>query len=460
MDLLLVIPPSPGRGNIIRMIDCSHEAKANYLWQPNDFLIISSLLRPADGVAFVDGTADALSGDQFDNKLGGLRADLLIMALSSVCWESDIAYFRRTRARFPDVPAYVLGDIFLEEGYRRYILAECDGIVMNPYQLDLQAMTARRERGGAVLPGVCTSADQPLFPDGKRVIAVSSGTPRHELFLKRRYRFPFARHYRFSTVTTMWGCPFTCTYCSDSNFPPVVRSSRDVLQELAYVDGLGIRELFFADKVFGFSRQNSEPLLEAMTRRFAFSWSCYFHPQLHDPAFLAQMKAAGCHTVIIGVDSADVPSLTRYRRHVDRSRIEQLIDDANRLKIDVCADFILGLEHETEADVVRTIEYALALPIDFASFNVAAPLPGSDIRKRMAASGMLTFGKEGFDTCGRSGVLGSGNITSDQLRGLRKRAFRRFYLRPSYLVRRLGRTGSLEHLLIQAQEMATMIRKI
>lgn len=460
MKVLLFIPPSPGRNNIIRMIDCSHEAKANYLWQPNDLMIISSLLRPADGAVFIDGTADALSEEQFLHRLNGLEGDLIVAALSSVCWESDLDYFRKVRARFPDIPLYVLGDIFLEENYRRYILAECDGIIMNPYQLDLPSMARKGASGAGALPGVCTAPDAPLFPEGKRMIRVASGIPRHELFLKPGYRFPFARHFRFATVTTMWGCPFTCTYCSDSNFPPVVRSAPDVLQELEHVAGLRIRELFFADKVFGFSRENAEPLLAAMAERFAFSWSCYFHPQLHDPALLGLMKAAGCHTIITGVDSADIPSLKQYRRQVERRKIEQLIDDANRLKIDVCADFILGLEHETEADVLRTIEYSLKLPIDFASFNIAAPLPGSDIRKHMSASGKLLFGREGFDTCGRSGVLGSRHITPDQLRGLRKLAFRRFYLRPSYLLRRLRRTSSLEHFLVQVQEMLTMIRKI
>jgi coproporphyrinogen III oxidase-like Fe-S oxidoreductase len=34
-----------------------------------------------------------------------------------------------------------------------------------------------------------------------------------------------------------------------------------------------------------------------------------------------------------------------------------------------CADFIIGLEHETEEDIVNTLEGALRLPIDFASFR-------------------------------------------------------------------------------------------
>lgn len=461
MNIILAIPPSPGKNNIIRLIDCSHEAKANYLWQPNDFMIITSLLKPGDGVTFIDGTADGYTEQQYLKELRRSRGDLLIAALSSVCWESDYAYFRKTRGEFPTLPTFVLGDIFLEENYQREILRECDGIIFHPYELDLDRMLHARSAAGPVsFPGVCTRPGRPFFPDGKRMITISTGSPRHELFLKKRYRFPFAHHFRFTTVTTMWGCPFSCTYCSDSNFPPVIRSCGDVLRELDYIDSLGVKELFFADKVFGFSRRNAVPLLEAMADRYRFSWSCYFHPQLYDPLLLEMMKAAGCHTIITGVDSADVTALQQYGRRVEKSMIELLIRDADRLGIDVCADFILGLEHESEDDILGTIRYALELPIDFASFNIAAPLPGSHIRKRMTGRGKLVFGKEGFDTCGRMGVLGNDNISAAKLRALRKIAFRKFYARPSYLLRRLRRTRSLEHLLMQVQEMLVMAGKV
>lgn len=460
MRIVLIIPPSPGRRNIIRMIDCSHEAKADYLWQPNDLMIITSLLGQMDKVEFIDGTADRLDEEQFTRALRQVQGDLLIFALSSVCWESDYAYFLLARRLLPYLPVFVLGDIFLDTRYQDLILRDADGIITNPYVLDLHAMAdIRRERSRA-LPGICMTPGIDFFPHRTAPLMVTSGVPRHELFLKHSYRFPFAKRYRFTTVTTTWGCPFSCSYCTDSNFPPVVRDYRDVLKELAAVDGLGIRELFIADKVFGFSAPNVQPLLEMMARQYAFSWTCYFHPQLYKPELLELMHRAGCHTIITGIDSADIFSLQRYGRRVDPRNIEQLIGHANRLGISVCADFILGLEHETESDVERTIRMALELPIDFASFNVAAPLPGSDIRRRVVGEDKLVFGKEGFDTCGRMGILGSANVSPERLRKLRTEAFRAFYLRPAYLLRRLRHTRSVEHLMIQVQQMLSMMGKV
>ena len=461
MDLALLIPPSPRKTNIIRMIDCSHEAKANYLWQPNDFMIITSLLKPEDSVAFIDGTADKLKESDYLRAAQAAPADLIIVALSSVCWRNDYLAFQKVRRLRQGIPLFVIGDIFLDEPYRKLILEQCEGIIFNPYLLDLDAMSrVRTGPGTTVLPGVGTRPDAPVSPEGKGPIPVSdTRPPRHEVFLKSGYRFPFAHHYRFSTVTTVWGCPFSCSYCSDANFPAVVRQAEDVLRELDVLADLGVQELFIADKVFGFSRRNADRLLAAMAERYQFGWSCYFHPQLYDPALLDLMGRAGCHTIITGIDSADLSSLVRYGRRVEAAQIDRLLTHAGRNRISVCADFILGLEHESEENIVRTIRFALEKPIDFASFNIAAPLPGSGIRRRAISEGKLIFGTEGFDTGGRMGVMGNDRISAERLRELRKWAFRKFYLRPSYWLRRLRRTRSVEHFLIQAGEMLSMLKK-
>ena len=175
---------------------------------------------------------------------------------------------------------------------------------------------------------------------------------------------------------------------------------------------------------------------------------------------LKLMKDAGCHTIIIGIDSQNLDSLKQYKRNVQTKKLEDLIYHANDLKINVCADFILGLEHETEQDIINTVEYSLKLPLDFASFNIAAPLPGSDIRKKAFGDGTMKFGEEGFDTLGFGGVLGNKNIKKDKLIELRDMAVKKFYFRWSYFLRRILRTKSFEHFIIQLKEMIFLFRKV
>jgi radical SAM superfamily enzyme YgiQ (UPF0313 family) len=456
------MPPSPQKRKIVRAIDCSFETKANYLWQPNDFMNITSLLKPEDDVVFIDGTADSLSDDEFFIQVHNVKkGDLLFFALSSVCFNSDLACFKKVREIFPDTPMFVIGDLFIEKEYRESILHECDGIVYQPYQLDLEQMKNIRSNPHPDIKGLCTKPDDSAIPGKTRTYKTDNGSfPRHEIFLKSGYSFPFARHFQFATVTAVWGCPFACSYCTDANYDPYPRNSKNVIRELEHLEKLGVKELFFADKSFGHPYEIISPMLEEMAKRFTFSWACYHHPNLYKPELLELMKKAGCHTIITGIDTYNYDSLKSYNRHVSKEKVEAMIFHADKLKIDVCADFIFGLEHETAADLERTIEYSMNIPLDFASFNIASPLPGSSIREKALLDGKIKSGEDNFDTLGNKKILGNVHVTADQLRKLRVKAVRSFYLRPSYIFRRLSRINSLEHLSVQLLEMASMFKKL
>ena len=69
MKILFVNPPSKNNKQFVRLIDCSHEAKASYLWQPNDFMIISSYLKDSDEAFLLDGTCDEMNDDFFFQKI-------------------------------------------------------------------------------------------------------------------------------------------------------------------------------------------------------------------------------------------------------------------------------------------------------------------------------------------------------------------------------------------------------
>lgn len=457
MNVLFLIPPSPDHRRIVRMIDCSFETKAAYLWQPNDYLIISSLLAQADEATLIDGTAARMEEAEFSRQVGVQTPDIIFFALSSTCWDWDYRLFTSVRQQFPATPLYLIGDLFLEDDYLEHVLPLCEGVVYIPYMLDLASMVSHSRRGNTSLPGLRRPGMR-RDREAKQTIPVTAGIPRHELFLNRGYSFPFARHFAFTTVTTMWGCPFSCFYCNQNSIPPTVRPWQEVAAELARVEQLGVKELFFADKSFGYPPRAINLLLDAMAKH-SFSWSCYFHPQMYRPKLLEKMHAAGCHTLIVGIDSANLSQLRQYQRHVEPSKIKQLIDHANHLGMDICADFIIGLEHENEEDIRASIAYALSLPVDFTSFNIAAPLPGSGIREKAVANGNLVFGQEGFDTLARSGVVVNSGLSQSRILKLRRQAIRRFYLRPGYLIRRLRKTKSFEHFRIQWQQMVAMFGK-
>ena len=143
---------------------------------------------------------------------------------------------------------------------------------------------------------------------------------------------------------------------------------------------------------------------------FGFSWSTYFHPNQYTPDFLQLMKKAGCHTIIIGIESKNFEQLRKMGRVFSEEKLIALIAHANKLKINICGDFIIGLPDENEADVQSTIEWSQTLQIDFASFNIATPLPNTSIRTMAINAGRMEAGQHGFDTTGYSKLLESNQI--------------------------------------------------
>ena len=140
MKAAFIIPPSKNKKKYIRLIDCSHEAKANYLWQPNDFIIISSYFKNQDELYFIDGTADELSKNNFFKEIKEIPNDLdiIFFATGSVAYYEDFEYLKEIRRIFINSTLCILGDVFIEENFRKHVFKhDIDAIIYRPYNIDI-----------------------------------------------------------------------------------------------------------------------------------------------------------------------------------------------------------------------------------------------------------------------------------------------------------------------------------
>ena len=113
------------------------------------------------------------------------------------------------------------------------------------------------------------------------------------------------------------------------------------------------------------------------------------------------------------------------------------------------------MPHETEKDVNKTIEYSKKIKIDFASFNIAAPLPGSSFREEAINDGKINEAQL-EDTLNSN--FSSKLISSEKLLLIRKKANFQFYFRPYMIFRRLKRLKSIEHFYIQFKQMLGILK--
>lgn len=461
-QVLFVNPPTPDRRKYTRNVDSASESKGNYLLQPFDFLLLSgSFPREHFEIEFIDAVANRWDLEKVFSLLKDKKPDIVVTAVIDALWATDRQFLDSLRILFPEACILSFGDALLEDKNAFDALRAADGIIASPLTFkpgNLINWTRDEVQKSSDLLGLRKIGEEPKVVKASTVAHIEQ--PRHELFLHDSYRWPFASYKRYSTVITSWGCPFTCSYCTASQLPSLYRSSEDVLIELESLQKLGVREIYFGDKSFGLPLQNTLSILQGMIeKKFSFSWSSYFHPNQYTPDLLELMKKSGCHTLIIGIETEDLASLKKYRRHVSRERIEGLIKHANKLKINICGDFLFGLLDEGEKEILKSIDYATRLKIDYASFNIASPLPNSSIKQAAVADGRMKADDHHFDTVGSARILSARHVSGDRLRDLRNRAVRRFYLRPGYLVKRLSRLRGFEHFMIQFEEMFELLKK-
>ena len=459
-QVAFINPPAPKSvKKLIRTFDCNTESKGNYLYQPYDYVVLSGAIPKNIDIEFVDACAHDLDGLELFSRNEKNKFDIIFISIGQNVFQNDLEYLKKVRQLNEETPIIVFGAPFVEQYYRDIVSPIVDGILHNPLSLDLDLIERRNDQNLIVGRGFVSDDQIYKSPQRKAPVKIELDTPRHELFLDRKYRWPFAQSFLYTSVFLAWGCPYSCSYCILNSFPFIYRGHESVLKELSHIKEMGLKEIYFADRSFGLPRNETVQLLEGMIEKnYGFTWSSYFHPNQYDEQLLELMAKSGCHTIIVGIESSDFKSLKEFGRHQKKDKLQGLLRDCKKYGIKICGDFIIGLPGEDEVQIRETISYSKKIGLSYASYNIAAPLPGSIIRKNALEQGVDNSEISLMDSMGNHGVLASGSLNAHDLIKLRNYAVLSFYLRPFYLMKRVITLKSFSQFVIQFQEMVSIIK--
>jgi uncharacterized radical SAM superfamily protein len=346
---------------------CPHGTKAAYYWPPIDLLLFGAAVREDARLDYVDAIAGRLTRPAALAAVRRSGADAVFTVLSSITLASDLTFLADVRRSLPGVRIWASGDV-VSFG------TECaDAVDFRVKDLTNkeEILTHLRDDSSG---GVVHEARQPEW---------SVGVCPHELTRSHRYAMPYSLHGGITCVSTNYGCPFPCTFCNSNAMPFKRRALGEVVEELATVERLGIREVLFRD--FTLNASNVDTLCaEILHRKIRLKWSCWTSASLVDEHVLAKMKAAGCYLISYGVESGEDRVLREMRRPVDTRTIRRAVELTRRAGIEVLTSFILGYPGE---DRKSTAALLFDLDPDYLSLNLLAPRLGSALRKRNGAAG-------------------------------------------------------------------------
>ena len=254
--------------------------------------------------------------------------------------------------------------------------------------------------------------------------------------------------YRRQPVTVMLtarGCDRKCLYCFqiDRDRQAGVRGVRsrsvgNVIAEIEHCLALGYREIKFLDDTFAADYDRALRLArEIKARGLDFSWFASACVNQVDAPLLRAFKEAGCWAILLGGESGAQKNLNTLRKGSTLAQTQAAVRAAQAAGLRVSIPFMFGIPGETYADGLKTIEFALALDPDLANFHAITPFPGTDLYENHAKFGTISRDLRDYTYQGAAFVPYT--MTRDEIHALRQLGLRRFYSRPSFLLRQLLR---------------------
>lgn len=247
-----------------------------------------------------------------------------------------------------------------------------------------------------------------------------------------------ARRRPIGAVICSRGCPYQCTYCNKSIFGSRYRrySAPRVLEEVEIlVKDFGIRQLDILDDNLTLNLDWAKEIFRGLARfGLAINLQNGIRADHCDEELLDLMKAAGVFKLSLGVESGCPEVQAGIKKKLDLEKVVRTTRWARRRGIVVYGNFILGLPYDSAATMGRTIDFALKMDPDAATFNYLLPLPGTEVWAEVESRGEFYFR---LDDPVVSGFYGSGlryrlpGMDLDLVSRYYRMAYRRFYLRPA-----------------------------
>ena len=243
------------------------------------------------------------------------------------------------------------------------------------------------------------------------------------------------------------GCPGKCTFCNSANTALRTRSADRVVAEIEHLrTEFGIREIQFYDDTFTVKRENVLRFCELMVeRRVDVSWVAFIRADCFNEQLAEAMKKAGCHQVLIGVESGDEQILKNIRKPIQVERTKQSIRIARKHGLDVRCAFIFGNMGETIETMQRTLDHSIELDPDLALYNISTPYPGTQLFQWAKDNGCLVT-EEWSDYELSEFLLDLPTVTEEEVFRFYAYAHRKFYMRPIALYRRIKRFTQWSHI--------------
>lgn len=300
-----------------------------------------------------------------------------------------------------------------------------------------------------------------IYKEGKKIINTGSRDlmnnldsipfPARHLTSYHEYHSLLAKRSPITTMITSRGCPYKCIFCDRPHLGKKfrARSAKNVVDEMEECVRMGIEEFFLYDDTFSVDSQRVFNICdEILNRGLKIGWDIRTRVDNVSNDLLKKLKEAGCERIHYGVESGNPEVLKVLRKGITIEQVRNAFEMTRNIGIETLAYFMIGLPGETRAQILETINFAKKLDPDFVQFSVTTPYPATLLYHMGLEKGIIKkdYWKEFAENPSTDFVpeLWEENLSRKELLELLKHAYKRFYIRPKYVLKRILQVRSFK----------------
>jgi len=342
-----------------------------------------------------------------------------------------------------------------------------DAVVTGEGEFTVLEMVERIRSGKSLegVPGVAYREGKSIRKNPPRPLITDLDSlpfPARELLGDAKRYIPPPATYRRKPVAVMMtsrGCNRRCIYCfqidKDRKSGIRYRSVENVVKEIDHCLKEGYREIKFIDDTLAADYDRAMRLArEIKARRLDFTWFASACVNQVDKPLLKAFRDAGCWAILFGAESGVQKNLNTIRKGTTLEQIQAAVKAAKEVGLRVSTPFIFGIPGETFEEGLQTIQFAIDLNPDIANFHAITPFPGTYLYDNLDKYGAMSEELTDFTYQGAAFIPHT--MTREDILKLRQIAFKRFYSRPSFILRRLLELRNLNDVKVAAKSVRSL----
>ncbi|MEK7072254.1 MAG: radical SAM protein, partial [Patescibacteria group bacterium] len=251
----------------------------------------------------------------------------------------------------------------------------------------------------------------------------------------------------FMSMVRSRGCFYNCTFCGNPKmFGQTFRcqSPERTMTEIDYlVKEFGVKEISFKDTELTLDK-NLEKLCDLLiAKNYDLIWTCNGRVNNINENLLKKMKLAGCYSLTFGVESGNQEILNKMKKGITLTQVRKAVDLTKKAGLQIVTNFMIGNAYDTKETIEQTIDFAVELDTDYAYFGFTTPFPGTELREQAVVNNwIIDHSMEAirYDDL----MMNATSMPTDELTTYLDKAYRKFYFRPKYILKRLIKLDKYE----------------